>query len=338
MGIQTLNREQTASLRSDFYQALAEALSDPPEWLAEPGREWPLYGAAAGLAPISPAARLAAGMLSAIEAEPYTRRLARYVDLFAGSGRPRFWLYESAQHGGRLLGSETWAVDRAYRLAGLEISGAELPDHVSIELAFLAYLAAQQAEHPDQMQEWQRLEWNFIRKHAGRWMPGLGRALASLGDEVYSPLGRILSGWLEEAGRSVRSAAPTRPTKLPALAADQDCTLCGFCSQSCPSRALWIEESKYETHLVMAPASCTGCGLCARVCPSRTLELIAAENHLLAPDNLQVLRSSPRLACPSCGRPTVSRAELDFIVAQIGPAPWLEACPDCRPQYLEKKL
>jgi TorA maturation chaperone TorD len=149
-------------LRADLYHALAEALAEPPDWLALPGDEWPLFESAARLAPSSEAARRAVASLARVRAESSAARHQRYAALFAGAGRPRFWLYESAHLSGRLLGPQTFAVERLYHAAGLESASAELPDHASTELAFLAYLAEQGADN---------IERGFITKHAGRWLP-----------------------------------------------------------------------------------------------------------------------------------------------------------------------
>jgi len=43
-----------------------------------------------------------------------------------------------------------------------------------------------------------------------------------------------------------------------------------------------------------------------------------------------VLRESPRARCSRCGQPTVSRAELDFVVSQVGHPAWLDLCQECR--------
>src|SRR5919108_55069 len=78
-----------AEARAGLYHALAEALADPPQWLAGPGRTWPLFEAALDCAAFSEAARLAVAMLAEVPAEAPARRRARYVALFAGPGRPR---------------------------------------------------------------------------------------------------------------------------------------------------------------------------------------------------------------------------------------------------------
>lgn len=320
--------------RSRVYHALAEALAEPPDWLALPGRAWPLFESAQRLAPESEAARRTVEAIAGIRAEAHAARRARYHALFVGPGRPRFWLYESAHRSGRLLGPETFAVERLYRAAGLEVASSELPDHASPELAFLAYLAEQAA---DRSERW------FIEQHAGRWLPELGRALARSGDEVYAPIGQVLAEWLDErsGSRAAWEAGHVTPhasrfTRLPAIPQPASCTLCGFCAQVCPTRALAIRESASETVLALNAAACVGCGKCERTCEAHALEMkqVPKEPQPSA-GSWKVLRQSPRAICRGCGAPMVSRAELDFVAAQIGQPLWLDYCAECRPVLME---
>lgn len=327
-------------LRADLYQVLAESLAEPPAWLALPGREWPLFEIVARLAPESEAARRAVEPLAEIPTEPSAARRARYHALFVGPGRPRLWLYESAHRSGRVLGPETFAVERFYRAGGLEVASAELPDHASVELAFLAYLAERGADQSER---------EFIEKHAGRWLPELSRALADSGDEVYAPIGQLLADWLEEraggpvtgiVGRATRrSSLVTRhsslATRLPVVLETEACTLCGFCVQVCPTRALAIRETTSETRLVLNVAACVGCGKCERVCEAHALSLAPSVDGQPPPADRITLRRSPRPVCRGCGTPMVSRAELDFVAAQIGHPAWLDYCAECRPLLME---
>lgn len=324
-------------LRADLYGALAEALAEPPEWMAAPGREWPLFEIAARLGPTSEAARNAAEALAEVRAESPEARRARYTALFVGTGQPRFWLYESAALTGRILGPATFAVEKLYRLAGLNVqrANAELADHASLELAFLARLAAieQDATLPAERQ--------FIEQHAGRWLPNLGRALAGSGDEAYAPIGQLLADWLTERAGVIAVSAVTdqrhsSPSRLPAVPDPETCTLCGFCVQVCPVRALAIRESASETALALNAAVCVGCGKCERICKAHALEMKQAPKEPQpSTGSWNVLRQSPRAMCRACGEPMVSRAELDFVAAQIGRPAWLDYCLECRPLFLE---
>jgi TorA maturation chaperone TorD len=312
--------------RAALYLALAEALAEPPPWLAEAGERWPLLEHARRLAHNSPAAAQASTSLAAIRAEPISRRRQRYARLFAGPSNPRLWPYESWQRGGRLLGQEVAAVEVLYRAAGLQPATTEPPDHASTELAFLAHLAKQGAADNERRRQWRVVERRFIRHHAGCWLPALGQALAEHGDPVYGPIGRLLAGWLTEAARPERASPPRGETSRPCMVAADTCILCGFCVGVCQPRAIRVEENENITRLFFLAATCTGCRRCESVCPSQAL--VASE--ATGPAGWLLWRESPRLPCPSCGRPTVSQAELEFVRQQIGQAGWLEYCLACR--------
>ena len=316
-----------------MYQALAEALAEPPDWLALSGCKWPLFECAVRLAPTSEAARRATESLAQVRAESLAARRARYAALFAGPGGPRFWLYESAALTGRVLGAETFVVERLYRDAGLETEGAELPDHASLELAFLAHLAENvETTGPVVSTDMER---NFIARHAGRWLPQLGRALAGSRDEVYAPIGRLLADWLEECAEG-GATRRVRAGRLPALPRVEACTLCGFCAQVCPVQALAVRETDAETTLLLLPAACVGCGKCQLVCDAGALEMTQLHEGLMPAGDWGALYQSPRARCRDCGQPMVSTAELDFVASRIGHPAWLDYCSNCRAHFEEQ--
>jgi Pyruvate/2-oxoacid:ferredoxin oxidoreductase delta subunit/nitrate reductase assembly molybdenum cofactor insertion protein NarJ len=321
-----------AVYRADLFQALAEALDAPPRWLAAPGSAWPLMASLEALAPRSPAAASAQEQLAAIAAETAAERTARYRDLFVARGRPRFWLHESLYGSGQLFGPEARAVAGYYRAAGLVIDGGELPDHASVELAFLAYLARREAEAGAEGNGWRRVAAGFVKQHAGRWLPQLGRALAASGDDVYGPIGALLADWFE---RPVRRRGPRRrATRVPTVTADR-CTLCGFCVQRCPARALAVAEDSLVTKLTLAVDRCTGCRLCERVCDPGALQMTTCFDDD-ASGSPRVLVRSPRVSCRRCGAPMVSAAELAFVARQLGNPSWLTTCPACRGHMMER--
>lgn len=305
----------TPGRRAELYQALAEAVAEPPAWLAEPGGAWPLAGPAQTLAAAG-ADSTGAAALAAVPAEPLAARRARYAALFTG-GRPRIWLYESAFRSGRPFGPEMTAAARLYRAAGLESASAELPDHAAVELAFLAALAEA---------GWAEWEQRFLADHAGRWLPQLGQALAASGDAVYAPIGGLLAAAFTPAPRQPVGPAPRPRIGVPVLERPEACSLCSFCARVCPTHALAIQETNAETRLTLAAEACTGCGKCIRICPEHTLSLAAD------PGAGPVLRRSPRRTCPGCGQPAVSEAEFESVAAKVGRPAWLAFCPSCRLQ------
>ena len=322
--------------RADLYALLAELLAEPPEWMNLPGREWPLFETLTQLGAESDAARRHLDRLAGLPSEGVDQRRARYAALFA-SGRPRFWLYESAARTGKILGEPTFAMAQLLQAAGLETAGAELPDHISLELAFLSYLVGQIGNLSYEKQ--------FLDQH-GAWMINLGRALAQSGDPVYAPLGHLLADWLTEqthhatrntgldlhtALRSVQGRThldhQTRNTFLPIIPIPNDCTLCGFCAQVCPTRALKVMQNAEGDFLSLNTADCVHCAKCERICEFHVLKM-----SLPAPSASEtlILRQSPHARCQTCGQPIASQAEMDYIVSKIGEAAWQHLCLDCR--------
>ena len=317
-------------LRADLYGLLAETLAGVPEWLYRPVQNWPLYETTAALAEHSPVAAQASQHLAGVPAEAPAQRRARFEQLFAGPGEPRFWLYESAYQEGSILGAATTALGQLYQAAGLSVVGAELPDHASVELGFLAFLADQQAQEAAASTAWRQLERLFIKRHAGSWLPQLGHGLAATGDPVYGPIGALLAGWVQEAYRPVPRKTNRRQAKaLPLMAQVEDCTLCGFCVQVCPVHALAMVETATETALQFRPTLCTSCQRCVNICNPAALSMADADVTPTAAAPL-TLRRSDRLACRACGAPTYSQAELAFVKAQLGDLDWLYYCLSCR--------
>lgn len=302
--------------RTALYAAFAEVLATPPDWLSSPGREWPLFELAARLLPDSPAMP----GLSTLPAQSQPERQARYDALF-GNGRPRFWLHESGYLGGRILGEETFAVARFYRNSGIEVNGGELPDHAALEMAFLAHLVESGNLEAERM---------FLDQHALRWLPALGRSLTSCKDPLYATIGQLLADFLDRfAEPSVNEVAPDQTgLQIPVLTRSEACTLCGFCVQRCPTNALYIHETETITSLMLNADNCNGCERCMPACQDGLLALMSASDA----DRTQtkLLLSSERVPCSSCGAPTVSRAEINYMIRKIGHPVWLELCLTCR--------
>ena len=320
--------------RANLYQALAEALAEPPEWLASQGTEWPLFEVVCNLAQESEAAQKAIPAMISVTEESPEQRQSRYAALFNGPNRPQIWIYESGALLGRLFSEITVEVEQWYRAAALNVVGSELPDHASLELSFLAHLAG-----AEQL-EFSRFEKEFLDRHALRWLPALGRALASSGDMVYAPIGQLLTDWLDENNphrpnhktpkkiRPHRSNPEIQPEEV------ESCILCGFCSQTCPTGALVMRENEQLTSLQLSAQLCVGCGLCVRVCEPhvlRMLEKIPARQERST--EWVTLRNSARSVCTTCGKPLISQAELAYVAACLGDPTWLELCQDCRPGF-----
>jgi TorA maturation chaperone TorD/ferredoxin-like protein FixX len=324
---------EQSTARTRLYQALAEVLSEPPDWLIAPGYQWSLFTAAVDVAheEDQTAIRQVVIEMEAIPPEGLGKRRAHYNALFLGSNRPHLWLYESLARDGQLAGPSAMAVWSAYESAGLAVAGTELPDHVSVELAFLAYLAGQEAEFPAEAVQWRRARHLFIKHHAGRWLPALGQALADTGDPVYAPIGHLLTAALATEFHPHRCASLQSTRGLPMLSQPENCNLCSFCVQVCPTHALAIHETDDLTALLLSDSMCIACERCVRICSTGALQLEMGP----AQAGQRVLCQSPRAKCAACGQPLVSEAELKEVAARIGAPAWLNYCPDCRSGWVE---
>lgn len=312
------------NIRAEIYHYLAEALSEPPEWLSRPGPEWPLFGFVQEAAGQSRAAQEALLQLKDVPAGSVADRKSRYRAMLTGEGRRvPVALYESLHCSGRLAGPEMFAVGRIYSEYGLLPQSDELPDHASLELAFLAHLTELDAKAGRR----RRREQSFIQKHAGEWLASVGHQMAASRDPVYAPVGRLLAGWLHEAAQWL--PAPIT-SSVPVLSDPGQCILCGFCAQVCPTRTLVVLENEVETGLVRTEAVCTGCGRCVRHCEMGALSMAAASRNPGGERRTEILLRSPRVRCSQCGAATVSRAEIRYMARVIGQQTWLGLCLDCR--------
>jgi TorA maturation chaperone TorD len=115
---------------------------------------------------------------------------------------------KTASGWGCLCGPETAAVERLYLKAGLGPNAgfSDLPDHVGVELEFMAILCrkaveAIQASDEDTAQEYRHQQYCFFVEHLGTWVRVLAERLASQAQtSLYRFLGNFLSLFLELEG------------------------------------------------------------------------------------------------------------------------------------------
>lgn len=311
-----------------LYQTLAESLSVPDECLAQAGQHWPLYQAALQLSGelAHPPLQRALVEMALIPPEGLKQWRARHQALLtASTGRP-LPIYESLALEGRLHGAATLRVWTHYQAAGLAINGAELPDHASIELAFLAYLTQQELQASTERHLWRKARREFVKQHAGQWLPALGRTIARSSDGFYRPVGLLLTAVLQAELATPRKQAVTGERRLPRLIEEQSCSLCSFCVQVCPTGAMRVQESHDTTSLLVNDTQCVSCDRCVHICPTNALQT----GESTPEHNLRLLFQSQRAHCPGCGSPTVSQAEIQAVAEQIGNPRWLDYCNDCR--------
>lgn len=105
-----------------------------------------------------------------------------YCRLFVGPGHVEVPPYESVyrQHdisiqAGLVMGESAVEVKEKYQQAGLQIAEDfhDMPDHIAVEILFLAYLEAMASIHPED--SYQEYKQRFINEHLGQWVEPFAR-------------------------------------------------------------------------------------------------------------------------------------------------------------------
>lgn len=127
-----------------------------------------------------------------------------------------------------VMGETTLAVRQAYEAIGfgLDPEARELPDHVAVELEFLAHLSDEQAAAWSVADEARAMRWlchehAFLEAHLGQWLPAFAeRVVVAAAVPFYSGLARIASGFVAQVrgqlGTMVQALTATSEVKAKA--------------------------------------------------------------------------------------------------------------------------
>ena len=252
------------------------------------------------------------------------------------------------------MGESTLDVRRRMAAEGVAPAGSALPDHVGIELAFMAHLASQEAsawenEDPEKAREVLARQGSFLQTHILAWLPQFcHRVLVGHPHDFYAALARRTETFVSEDAASVRSwlghAEETGPEVSRqdrwVVTVGQGCTLCAICAQMCRQGALQLVHARDAAILSFEPGSCDGCSACRRWCPEMIVSVDRADGapqpaSETASETARELARSELLPCPNCGRFHTSAAMVGRIQARMGAAgeatkQRLALCPDCK--------
>jgi len=210
-----------AEIRSRVYAVLSTAFSSPREGMGAPGAPLAavliLREAARALGTPIPERALAAIEEGGRHA---TMNLAQggadeleveYNRLFVGPGAPRVYPYESLYRGSMslVMGPSAGEALQAYRRAGLAINTAfkDLPDHVAVELEFMARLCCEEARaesagRADLALRLKQEQRSFLDAHLATWLPAMcERVIRETTSTIYRGFAEIAAtfvGWDRE--------------------------------------------------------------------------------------------------------------------------------------------
>ena len=144
-----------------------------------------------------------------IELNPLELRL-EYNRLFVGPGAPACPPYESVyrrdrpeSERGMLMGPSVIDVKKRYSEAGLQINKdfSDLPDHVAVELEFMCFLCAKEAEAGADEEIWKRRQTEFWKFHLNTWIGEFSdRLFKNTKSPFYKASVMFLKEWFEEEG------------------------------------------------------------------------------------------------------------------------------------------
>lgn len=210
---------ESAELRSRVYAVLSTAFSSPREGLGAPGAPQAavliLREATRALAIAVPENTLAAiedgDWHVSVNPRQEGELEVEYTRLFAGPGRPRVYPYESLYRDsmGLVMGPATGEVLQAYRRNGLAINTAfrDLPDHVAVELEFMARLCCEEARaglagRVDLALRLKQEQRSFLNAHLASWLPAMcEKVIHETSSGIYrgfAEIAAIFVGWDRE--------------------------------------------------------------------------------------------------------------------------------------------
>lgn len=212
---------ERAELRSRVYGVLSVVFSPPREGMGAPGV---LQAAVLILREVMRVLAVPVPARTLLALEEGERQVtsnpgqgggdeleAEYNRLFVGPGAPRVYPYESLYRDstGLVMGPSTGKVHQAYRRSGLEINSAyrDLPDHLAVELEFMARLCGEEAKarsagRTDLALRLKGEQRSFLAEHLAPWLPTLcERVIRETSSPIYrafAEIAAIFVGWDRE--------------------------------------------------------------------------------------------------------------------------------------------
>ena len=124
-------------------------------------------------------------------------RLLRGISRHYGPPPP----YESVYRSNVVMSDHASDVLTLYHRAGLDVRGSEPPDHIGLELAFMAYLCEKEDEHGSEGDRKKAIEFisfqrEFLSGHIMKWIPQFCRNVPNHDSAFYTAVAELTTSWL----------------------------------------------------------------------------------------------------------------------------------------------
>lgn len=136
----------------------------------------------------------------------------------------------------------------------------------------------------------------------------------------------------ESNGATAVPATSAEATGLTDMKVAESCTLCNACVESCPHRALAIQQNE----LIFQPEKCTGCGDCAQTCPEHAIALSKIDEPITL--HARTVYRDEMVRCTKCNTPYASAKMLRKVSEMLHGEAVIKLCPNCRQKEIYESL
>ena len=165
------------------------------------------------------AAGVSTDIFTAPEPQLLKELAEEYTRLFVGPGKhlPPYQSVHLEGSGGDLWGADTSAVKRFIEQAGFDYAESfhGLPDHISVELDFLAQLTRLEAEtwrnnDADRAYNCLKFQQEFMERHLGRWIPAFCTKVVERTEQaLYREMAALTADFIAAERREIESRLQT---------------------------------------------------------------------------------------------------------------------------------
>jgi len=159
------------------------------------------------------------------------------------------------------------------------------------------------------------------------------RKSARARDTSFSPTGSAWKDYVNSIKSISRKQALATGLHLTTMDVADSCTLCYACVESCPHRAIAIQQDR----LNFTSEECTGCGFCARICPEQSITLSQMDGPIML--STRTVYKDEMIECTRCKTPYISVKMFKKVSGMIqGNENVIKLCPKCRQTEIYEKL